>query len=227
MAADDLALRVPNDFKDVAEWLEQLAPEAFTRLIVALSQRDGAVLDRSELVRSVEAATSSDRLIAAQLLEMLVSLRGAAERLGVGDIATVVGALQMPSAAADFDLLLLRSRVAELMESRNFDLLFRALDRVTESTLLLGDVRIMSDLRPIFESPTSMAMDGVAIMHRLRLSLSGVEAQDVEVVVDISDLRVIESHVRRAMEKEAYLRERAVALGVPVIMPFPMEEVPS
>jgi hypothetical protein len=219
--SDYPAVRIPPDFLDPLQAVAGMTGSQFKDLIEALSSPVEDYLDRAVCSAAIEAATEWDAQMCRQLVRMLTSLASARQQLGLEDTDAVARAIAVASKAPDESgREELSRRIVTLWETPTLELLRRAQDLMGEHEHLLAEVRIISDLRPMFVPGTDDEIDGAVVGHGLRLRLAGAEPRTINIALDATDLISLERLIQRASKKDAKLRALAGVLGVPVVMPF-------
>lgn len=84
----------------------------------------------------------------------------------------------------------------------------RATDLLSEYERTIDDVRILTDIRPVFDSGTDVALAATLIVHNMRIRYVDNSGQVKEFIVamDSNDLKELEKATERAAKKEAELR---------------------
>src|SRR5262249_22154010 len=82
----------------------------------------------------------------------------------------------------------------------------KAFDLGTADESPFGDVRILSDIRPIFRGPESqLSLRGSIVVHHLVIEVQGA-SDDLYCALSTNDLLKLKRIVERALEKDKMLR---------------------
>ncbi|MDI3287792.1 hypothetical protein [Polyangium sp. 15x6] len=95
----------------------------------------------------------------------------------------------------------------------------KAKEMVGEYERILQDVRILTDIRPIFDGSADAVLSATVVVHNLRLRYvdSDGASRDFIVSLDGDDLRSIAKSIERASKKEAEIRAFMAKSGMPCI----------
>jgi hypothetical protein len=95
----------------------------------------------------------------------------------------------------------------------------------TQHERIFCDARIMTDIRPIFHFDVSEKPESALLIHMLRITQrnsrdsGGRATDDLYFALDTNDIKVLESIVDRALEKEKTLRSSMASAGITVLDP--------
>src|SRR5262245_28731175 len=164
--------------------------------------------ERITLVGSIEDAIPRwSRATCATFLEFLVSLYDLDRVLDVSDQATVA---TMVSRSDRLDIdddhrARLAVELEEILTSDRLNLVARAQDLTLEYERVLDEVRIITDIRPVFTPGDVENLDGAIISHSLRLRYKGRDGPDRYISLDRSRLLSLQRQVNRAVSKQTRL----------------------
>ncbi len=99
-------------------------------------------------------------------------------------------------------------RIKGLIDHRSTQVLHKSLALMREHQRIFLDTRIVTDIRPVFGGDVSEELDAVVLSHSLKIDfIEEGRRRRFDVVLDQSDLQVMQSAVERAIEKAASLRQ--------------------
>lgn len=217
-------LRIPPEFVDTATALAGLPAESFEG-IVALLAEPGQEVSQRRLARAIE-DTAGGGLSGRRLLEMVLSVGGLVGTGGLRDPADVANLFSKSPDLEDETTLrpTVAARLTRLLEAKATGLLGHARDLLAQHEHLLADVRILSDVRPLFAEDSADSIEGAVIGHVLRLGLVRGEPASIDVALDIEDLERIQSVVARALKKDETLRSLIKTADLPLVVPFEVQD---
>ncbi len=83
----------------------------------------------------------------------------------------------------------------------------KAISIAADSPRLFSEARVVSDLRPIFGDRVTEAPIGAVVMHNLRINYAQEgEEREFFIHLDTRDLKTLQEHIARALEKDKTLR---------------------
>jgi hypothetical protein len=112
----------------------------------------------------------------------------------------------------------LRSRLLTLLSMPSFEVGAKALDLLFETERHISDVRILTDLRPVFSDSAVEVPKTSLVIHTLKIDFhEGEQSPHFFASLDLNDLRKLQKAVSRAIEKDSTLRKALNAAGFNVI----------
>lgn len=103
-----------------------------------------------------------------------------------------------------------QKNLSRILDLSGLALKAKALALATDCQRLFTDVKILSDVRPVFGEEISKLPLGAVILHRLRLSYAeDSDERDLYVTLDSSDLLQLQKCIVRALEKDEALHKYA------------------
>ena len=212
---------IPHDFVGAAEHLAVSQPDTYRALLVVLEDDQVQEMSRAGLITDIAAATGWDTGIAEALLEMRLSLRRASAQVPARQLASLAGSVsRAPNITVETDRAVLAHRLEGLLGSRSVVLLARASDLLSEHEHVLGELRILSDIRPLFDPEDAEQLHGATISHVLRLGLIGQNPSLIHIALDEQDLANIQAVISRARQKTKRLSEAVKEMRIPLIIPY-------
>lgn len=188
-------LHIPDRFIDPLHELARMPDDEFGKLAESLS-------DDGSLLRRLSADVASD---ASELIAVFASgLRGSADATGVSyaDAARDVGSGLTELTVAEQALL--GARVEELLETSAVQIHAKVMGLMTEAERGLEGVRIVTDVRPVFDDADASVLHGAVIMHTLRLSYRDFDgSHEIYISLSPSDIRNLVDIAQRALDKDA------------------------
>ena len=101
----------------------------------------------------------------------------------------------------------LQKHLERILELSDLTLKAKALALATDYQRLFSDVKVLSDIRPVFGERVSDAPLGAVVIHSLRIGFAeDGEEREFFVTLDSKDLRELQAGISRALEKDATLR---------------------
>ncbi len=164
------------------------------------------------------ASVADDSGIDPQLAaEALLGLASARDWRGLTSIAAVE-ALSTDSFQLTADE---QGELSSILDTRAIRVLARSLDLYTEHQRLFMGVRVITDLRPIFDYPEvelSTGPIGTLIEHDLRITYQeDGRPKSIHLALDTSDLRKLRDAIDRADEKTAALSTAAAEADISIV----------
>lgn len=110
----------------------------------------------------------------------------------------------------------LKTRLKKILTDANIKLRARAWALVLERPCLMSNVRILTDLRPVFGNKSSVALEAVTVIHTLVMGVEegGSELKTLHIALDTKDLESLKDCISRAEQKEKVLNALASRAGV-------------
>lgn len=97
--------------------------------------------------------------------------------------------------------------LSRLLELPNLAARAKAISVAADCPRLFSEVRVVSDLRPIFGDRVTEPPVGAVVMHNLRINFAEEgEEREFFVHLDTRDLKTLQEHIARALDKDKSLR---------------------
>lgn len=217
-------LRIPEEYRSGFAKIVGLKDDLFQELRTAIEE-ERPVLYYTEfstrVARKTRRIRSSD---VRDIIETLIALHGvgASLNLEIPELTQFVA----EALARDDELKLsdekrgeVEKRLALLLGIDSLDATSKALDVLLEHEHTLHDVRIMTDVRPVFGKNAEKPPIGTMIVHMLKLSYhdESEEVKEFYVALDAGDTRALSAELERADQKAESLKRMLSPTGVPYI----------
>lgn len=208
-------LRVPAKYRAALLGLRDISDDSEQRLVEGLTQIDHlpTKAELNELVRrTLELdADDSDRLV--DTLFQLHAIR-IHQHLSEADVARLLSeAPELDISAehrADF-----AGRLDRLLRAAPFGTVAKALDLLAAQDHMLTEVRVITDVRPVFEDDPEQPPSGALLIHTLKLDyFSGAESYSFYVTMDDEDLEALIQQAQRAQKKANGMRSLLSSAGL-------------
>ena len=110
----------------------------------------------------------------------------------------------------------LKDQLTEILSSKgSFYITFKATTLVGEREKLLGNTRIITDVRPVFNEENDCKIESFLLIHNLKIVYhEGEEHKEVYFALDKNDLKILKEHIQRAEEKEKSIREQFKTINI-------------
>ncbi len=215
-------LAIPAQFRSGLEKLKSLDEKSLRILSdVLLSEKPALFRDElAEHVASKLANLSPDEV--KEIVNTLLGFCWGKESLGYTTVDFVEQLVAQTFAEGDPKRDLFQHYLPRLLQTESLIVTSKAFDILTEHQRTIHDLRIITDLRPIFkegfdEEPGSMPAAAV-ITHTLKISYhAGREVEEFFVALDDQDIDLLRSLMDRAESKERSLRGILEATKIPFI----------
>jgi hypothetical protein len=110
---------------------------------------------------------------------------------------------------------LLKARLKKILSDTTIRLRSKAWGLVLERPCVLGNARILTDLRPVFTSKNPASVEAFTVIHTLVLETQeGPDAKVLHIALDPKDLSSLRDSIARAEHKEKVLNALASRAGV-------------
>lgn len=219
-------VNVPAHQRAAIVELAALSDETYSAVREYL-QRTGPLAEPTPLIEQTSRAMASQTSFGGQILGTVIGLRSLIDRSAapaseIADgVATDVEAKKwIPKESRD----VLKQRLSELLEMTSVVISSKAFALSVGDESPFNDVRIISDIRPIFSGvDTELDFAGSVIVHHLVIEVGG-NGDDQYCALTSTDLLTLKRTVERALEKDRKLRK--LLRGAP-IAPLEPETPPS
>lgn len=208
-------LSVPEVHRFPLLRLRELAEREPERLVEAAGDLGPypPVSDLAERLEQVAPGlTSVDSRAIALALVSLVAQRWRWEPHELGRLVSESPDLETPEA----DREAFARVITDLVQLDSLRTMAQALDVMNQQEHVFQRVRILTDVRPIFEEDASLGPSAAVVMHTLRMEhLTDGRVQSINVSLDEQDLTDLKAAVDRAVDKAQTLREVIARAGLP------------
>jgi hypothetical protein len=200
---------IPPTQRPAIQELATLSEEAYDALRQCVvdapaSAQPDALLEHTS--KAIEGRTA----LGGQILASVIGLRSFTDRsnMSVAEVAASVASdAEAKSYAPAGTKALLENRLAELLEASAVAISAKAFSLIISDAAPFSDVRIVSDVRPIFSSyPDALDIRGSVIVHHSQIEVTG-EGDDQHSTLTTNDLLRLKQTVERALDKDKKLRE--------------------
>ncbi len=217
-------MRIPEEYRDGLAKLLELPDESFRELLVAI-QEERPTLHYADFSARVARKISGIKPNEVQdVIETLVSLYGVRTRWGLeipelAQIVTQATEWDWESEFSGEERDSFEGRLVLLLGIDSLDATSKALDVLLEHEHTLHDVRIMTDVRPVFGQNADEPPIGTMVVHMLKISYhdESEEVKEFYVALDAGDTRALSAELERADQKAESLKRMLGPTGVPYI----------
>lgn len=220
-------VRVPDRFASSFAQLGEVPDEEFDAFVTSLTDAR-PTLHAEALSASVHtSAPTLGHEGVKGLVAALVSLVGLARmnEWGADEAARIVADSENVSTGpAERDDALAR-RLAAILSTRSIALLGKAMDMGTEHDRVMISTRILTDLRPVFNSDVDEAPGGALLTHTLKIEFvhDAGTVGNIYVAMDEDDIANLRALLDRADQKGATLKGMIAKMGVSYMNPLSAE----
>jgi len=210
------ALKIPIEHRRRLAAVAVFDEKTFESLAGALQSASPA-LAPGQLARSIEGSVKEiDPGVLAGLVSTITSLyrtRASAEKEPPDFLSDLASVFESEPEFAGIDKSLLVHRTQQLLDmDASLGITSKAYDIATEHEHVFCDVRILTDIRPIFGSSVEDQPKDAVLVHMLKIGYheSGVgDHRDFYIALDTFDLYALSEAVQRAESKEQALLRMA------------------
>ena len=207
---------VPPHQRAAIEELTSLSEDAYKAVYERLASA-GPLAEPTALIEQTSKALSDYTKFGGQVLGMVIGLRSLVDRSAMAQtnvvdaVATdVVGKKWIAQESRDCFV----ARLSELLGMRAVAISSKAFSLAVADNSPFDDIRIISDVRPIFsEEASQLDFSGALIVHHMVIGVSG-QGDDLFCTLTTADLLKVKKAVDRALEKDKKLR--SVLRGSPI-----------
>ena len=208
-----------NDLKTILD----LGPEVLDAVVERIDHLEPAPLAPAELQAAIRAVIGENAAAVESLLRQALSLASLRRRrkLETGAVLTGIrnGLRTAPSAWDDTSLARwkeLEPSFGRLIASSNVETAAKALDLSYDYANLLQTMRIVTDIRPVFDNEVTR-IDGAVVSFTLRLSYDNTEGNhSLSIAMNQADIKVLREQCDRAPKKSALARDTIASLPLRV-----------
>lgn len=215
-------LDIPKQYRAGFEKLAALSKAGLATLLEVLRKEKPALM-RAQLAERVAAKIPDvEQSDVVEILDALIGSYWGRQSTGftVNDFADLVASETF--AANDSRRATFKKYLAELLAVEPLVVTSKALDVLTEHEHTVHDLRIITDLRPIFKEdppqrPASLPAAAV-ITHTLKITYhQGREVDDFYLALDDDDIALLKSLIKRAEAKEISLKKVLSVTQIPCV----------
>jgi hypothetical protein len=114
----------------------------------------------------------------------------------------------------------LRERLTRLLSAKPFSTSAKAAGVLTDNQRSFVGVRVLSDIRPVFQEDPSLAPAAAVIIHSLKIEFTeDDERRELFVALDSKDLGLLADAIARARQKDESLRQIIAASKLAFLEP--------
>lgn len=204
--------------------LRDLGSPALERIVAQLDQLDGNILRPAQLSKAIAETISNEQGITDTLVRVVLSLRTLSGQTGLPTdevLRAVRSSIERSSNWSDDQMsawLACEPVLAKLIASSAVRRVATAIDLAYEYAFLLRKVRILTDIRPIFDDQANR-IEGAVVSHTLRLFYWGTDGDhQLSIAMDLNDIHQLAEQCQRAITKAECARASMGSLGVPAII---------
>lgn len=203
-------VRIPQEHRDSAAALSKLTDDQMRRLDDELASAPANLQMLVDVMNGY--GFESPRTV----LDALVGMATTSQLHNIADedvVAGVLADLGPSSGGQDFSPLLSKKSIRQV--AKLFDVGF-------SHENLLNNVRIFTEVRPIFEEKIDEEFDAAVVTHSMRLSyVANNELREAYFTMDTSDLAAMQAQIERALTKGDAMTRFLRKVGV-----TPLDEAP-
>jgi hypothetical protein len=209
-------VNVPPQQRAAVEELASLSESAYAAVRDFL-ERAGPFAEPTPLVEEASKALATHTRLGGQILGMAIGLRSLVDRsaLSTRDVAeSVADDVQSKKWISKESSDVLKNRLIALLEMKSVAVSSKAFTLSVGDESPFADVRIFSDVRPIFAgTDTDLEFTGSVIVHHMVIDVGGT-GKDQYCALTSADLLKLKRTVERAIDKDKKLRK--VLRGTPI-----------
>lgn len=218
-------LTIPPQYQGGLAKLARLSPNATYDLVSALGDAPPSlnpVTLSSELASRVSTISSEDLAEIVPALQSLYSLRA---QLGASTPLVASSILEAMENSGIQELVLspeeeegFQSRLVDLLSIEAFEMGEKANNLLYEHERVLREVRILTDVRPVFGSDPDALPEGAIVVHSLKIGhFEGSSYKELYFTLDEGDVSIFRTYLERADRKAESLRSMLRSAGVPPV----------
>jgi hypothetical protein len=210
---------VPDRYQAALVALAQASQTEIEALLSALGERTDRLATSALAARVHDAIPRLERDEATRVVEAILSLIGQERGRRLSRDAISQAIAHSPSLdISDTERASLVSRLARVLGLASLRTALKAHDLMTEHSHLFADVRIFSDVRPVFGDLANEPPVGSVIIETLKIEYfdESLDRRAFFVALDHLDLEALKEVVDRAVEKTKTLRKHVVEGGMPL-----------
>lgn len=217
-------MRIPEEYRSGLAKIIGFTDDLFRGLLRAIEEERPTLYYTEFSARVARRASGINPSDVRDIIETLVSLHGvrASWNLEIPELTEVV----REAIERDEELGLsgeeragFGERLALLLEVDSLDATSKALDVLLEHEHTFHDVRIITDIRPVFGQDAEKSPTGAMIVHVLKISYhdQSEEIKEFYVALDPGNIGALSTEIERANQKADTLKRMLEPTGVPYI----------
>jgi hypothetical protein len=205
---------VPSQFRSALVQLAELNDTAIAELAKLLEENPAILISRDAAYESAAKLTALPAEETQAMLEALIPLlyfkasnsKSTAEMVKDITIELLRSDKNLPKLKSD-RAASFNKNISKLLDLSAIAIKAKALAVATDTPHLFSEVKILSDMRPVFGEKATEAPLGAVLMHSLRIGFAK-EGREREFFVhmDTRDLQGLQECVNRALDKDATIR---------------------
>lgn len=215
-------LSVPKQFLQGFEKLKRLDEASLATLLAVLRSEQPALFREDFAEKAASRLPSVSAADAKEIIGTLLGFYWGRESAGLSTSDFVDALVAQHFAAGDARADLMKRYLREFLGTESLIVTSKAFDVLTEHEHTVHDLRIITDLRPIFkesslEEPVS-APAAAVITHTLKISYHrGREVAEFFLALDDQDIGLLKQLFERAAAKEDSLKRLLEQSGIPCL----------
>ena len=201
-----LQLRVSKHQLADLKMISDLGPDCLVKVEQKLKSLPNPTLRPQDLLAKVGEALKQD---AESLVRQLLSLQGLVRQTGLAVeevLSGIKAAVQRQGQEVGLELASwerVEGEVQKLVEETSVRLAATAIELAYDYTNLLRRVKILTDIRPLFDRPAEQ-IEGAVVSYTLRLHYNSADGEhELSVALDEGDIRTLRAECDRAIKKAA------------------------
>jgi hypothetical protein len=218
-------VRIPKEHSSALRNLTTFPDESYGAIIKALQDSRRVFqpgLLAEDLAKQVADVSESDLK---DLVAMLVSMYSAlayfdasveefAQSVSEAATQNKLGGVELPADSAK----VLEKRLSTLLKTDAIAFRSNAISVLRDQSRLFCNARILTDIRPVFDSDVKLTPKSAFLVHTLRISYHrGSEIEEFYVALDRDDLNTMQEVLERAKIKDDNLRAVLVNIDISAI----------
>lgn len=217
-------LQVPKSQEEALAALVNLSAEDAASLESALSGASHALSIRalSDEVAKASGLSNDFAYRSLRLLSMLYSMMDRADDTSAAFLldleraakATTRDELKSPNRSWDDA----RQLIGKLLSFPSLSITAKSIDLISENDQVFCDVRVVSDLRPLFLDDVEHEADAFILLHKLRITYhQGNRLEATDITLDARDVESVIAALKRAEDKGKKLQGLSSKIETPIL----------
>lgn len=215
------SISVPDAYQSGVDALVHITDDQFSQLLSALKAAKPSLFSTglaSQVTPSINGLKSRE---VRRIVESLVAMYAVRIRLGISssEFASGISAAIDDFEEASFseeDKLRLAERLTQLLEmEKSLGITSKANDVLTEHEHTFCSARVLTDIRPIFQSDLASPPSEAVVVHTLKIAYhQDREHKEFYVALDSDDIQMLKSAIERAELKDRSAKSLLDKAGV-------------
>lgn len=215
------SISVPDAYQSGVDALVHITDDQFSQLLSALKAAKPSLFSTglaSQVAPSINGLKSRE---VRRIVESLVAMYAVRIRLGISssEFASGISAAIDDFEEASFseeDKLRLAERLTQLLEiEKSLGITSKANDVLTEHEHTFCSARVLTDIRPIFQSDLASPPSEAVVVHTLKIAYhQDREHKEFYVALDSDDIQMLKSAIERAELKDRSAKSLLDKAGV-------------